>query len=129
MPVPPLLMKVIAKYSRLERPRSKSTQVFLVMQGAKKGQPMTRAGLRKVFRTRRKRPALANANPHRLRHTFGTDMARSGVRLPILQRMMGHAFAETTLQYVNISMVDVAAEFHRAAAKLEHRYDLVGGAR
>jgi site-specific recombinase XerD len=129
VPVPPLLLKVIAKYSRLERPRSKSTQVFLVMQGAKKGQPMTRAGLRKVFRTRRKRPALANANPHRLRHTFGTDMARSGVRLPILQRMMGHAFAETTLQYVNISMVDVAAEFHRAAAKLELRYDLVGGAR
>jgi len=39
----------------------------------------------------------------RLRHTVGTDMARSGVRLPILQRMMGHASPETTLQYVNLS--------------------------
>ena len=37
--------------------------------------------------------------------------------------MMGHAYAETTLQYVNISMVDVAAEFHRAAEKLELRYE------
>ena len=55
-------------------------------------------------------------------------MARSGVRLPILQQMMGHEYAETTLQ-VNISMVDVAAEFHRAAEKLERRYELDGGAR
>ncbi|MDP1915741.1 MAG: tyrosine-type recombinase/integrase [Myxococcales bacterium] len=129
VPAPTLLLAVIAKYSQLERPASKAPQVFLVMQGAKKGQPMTRAGLRKVFRTRRKRSSLANANPHRLRHTFGTDMARSGVRLPILQRMMGHAYAETTLQYVNISMVDIAAEFQRAAAKLENRYEFDGGAR
>ena len=129
VPAPPLFLTVLAKYSRLERPVSESLHVFLVMQGPKKGEPMTRAGLRKVFRTRRQRSQLANANPHRLRHTFGTDMARSGVRLPILQRMMGHAFAETTLQYVNVSMVDVAAEFQRALTKLEHRYELDGGAR
>ena len=48
-------------------------------------------------------------------------MARSGVRLPILQRMMGHAFPET-LQYVNISMADVEVEFHRAIRQLESRY-------
>ena len=129
VPAPPLLLTVIEKYTRLERPPVQTLQVFVVLQGTKRGQPMTRAGLRKVFRTRRLRPALLNANPHRLRHTFGTDMARSGVRLPILQRMMGHAFAETTLQYVNISMVDVAAEFQRAAEKLERRYELDGGAR
>lgn len=49
-------------------------------------------------------------------------MARSGVRLPILQRLMGHAYAETTLRYVNLSMVDIATEFHRAIAKLQERY-------
>lgn len=129
VPAPPLLLSVIEKYTRLERPAVPTPQVFVILQGTKRGQPMTRAGLRKIFRTRRLRPALLNANPHRLRHTFGTDMARSGVRLPILQRMMGHAYAETTLQYVNISMVDVAAEFHRAAEKLELRYELDGGAR
>jgi site-specific recombinase XerD len=129
VPAPPLLLTVIEKYTRLERPPVPTLQVFVVLQGTKRGQPMTRAGLRKVFRTRRLRRTLLNANPHRLRHTFGTDMARSGVRLPILQRMMGHAFAETTLQYVNISMVDVAAEFQRAAEKLERRYELDGGAR
>ncbi len=129
VPAPPLLLSVIEKYTRLERPPVPTLQVFVVLQGTKRGQAMTRAGLRKVFRTRRLRPALLNANPHRLRHTFGTDMARSGVRLSILQQMMGHVYAETTLQYVNLSMADVAAEFHRAAEKLERRYELDGGAR
>lgn len=130
VPVPPVLLNVLRKYSDLERPTAVSPNIFLVLQGAKRGQPMTRAGLRRVFRTRRLRGGgLSNANPHRLRHTFGTDMARSGVRLPILQRMMGHAYPETTLQYVNVSMADVATEFARALEKLEGRYELEGGQR
>ena len=92
----------------LERPKdSGSDRIFVVLQGPRRGQPMTRAALRRIFRTRREQKALTNANPHRLRHTFGTDMARSGVRLPILQRMMGHAYAKTTLQYINVSLADV----------------------
>lgn len=123
VPLPGLLVNLIRRYLTLERPQSCVTdRVFVVLQGKRRGGAMTRAALRSVFRTRRKRPALSNANPHRLRHTFGTDMARSGVRLPILQRMMGHAYAETTLRYVNASLADVAAEFHRAVAQLESRY-------
>jgi site-specific recombinase XerD len=123
LPMPGLLLRLVRRYLSLERPRACATDVlFVVLKGPRRGQPMTRAALRRVFRTRRAAPALANANPHRLRHTFGTDMARSGVRLPILQKMMGHAFPETTLQYVNISLADVAAEFFRAVQVLEARY-------
>lgn len=124
VPVPPLLLMVLQKYSQFERPEPASQQVFVILQGKKRGQPMTRDGLRRVFRTRRRRKSLANANPHRLRHTFGTDMARAGVRLPVLQKMMGHAFLETTVQYINLSLVDVEAEFQRAIANLERRYEL-----
>jgi integrase len=83
---------------------------------------MTAAGLRSLFRHRRRRPLLVIANAHRFRHTFGADMARAGVRLPILQQMMGHADLKTTLQYVRLSMADVAEEFRRALAKLAARY-------
>jgi len=62
------------------------------------------------------------ANAHRFRHTFGTDMARAGVRLPILQQMMGHADMKTTMQYVRLSMADVADEFRRAVTKVVDRY-------
>jgi integrase len=83
---------------------------------------MTPAGLRSLFRQRRRQPTLRIANPHRFRHTFGTDMARAGVGLPILQRMMGHADMKTTLQYIELSMVDVADEYQRALAIIEGRY-------
>ncbi len=85
---------------------------------------MSAAGLRSLFRHRRRsQPAIANANAHNFRHTFGADMARCGVRLPVLQRMMGHVRAATTLQYINLSMADIAAEFDRTIAQLQRRYD------
>lgn len=123
VPLPTLLIDLVRRYLLLERPQqTRSDHLFVVLQGKRRGEPLTRAALRRVFRTRRQRASLSNANPHRLRHTFGTDMARSGVRLPILQRMMGHAFPETTLQYVNLSLADVATEFHRAVSTLQARY-------
>jgi hypothetical protein len=51
-------------------------------------------------------------------------MARAGVRLPILQRLMGHANAATTLQYIGLSMVDIADEYRRAIRELEARYPM-----
>ena len=83
---------------------------------------MTSSGLRSLFRYRRRDEEIENANPHRLRHTFGTDMARAGVRLHILQKMMGHEDSKTTLIYINLSMADIAAEFQRAAKEIHNRY-------
>ena len=38
-------------------------------------------------------------NPHRLRHSFATEMVRLGVSLPALMRMMGHRDIRMTLRY------------------------------
>ena len=83
---------------------------------------MTPAGLRSLFRQRRRQPTLTTANAHRFRHTFGTDMARAGVRLPVLQRLMGHADMKMTLQYIELSLVDVADEYQKAIRIIEGRY-------
>jgi site-specific recombinase XerD len=126
LPLPKELLQVLNDYIRLERPSdAKDGPLFVVLQGKRRGQPMTAAGLRSLFRTRRCRfsGTLANANAHRFRHTFGADMARSGVRLPVLQRMMGHADAKTTLQYIHLSMADIAAEYHRAIEVITKRYE------
>jgi site-specific recombinase XerD len=124
LPLPDTLVDTLGAYLRLERPRRcGSEQLFVVLQGRRRGQPMTRAGLRSLFRHRRLRPEVAAANPHRFRHTFGADMARAGVRLAVLQKMMGHDDAATTLQYINLSMADVAAEFRRAHQRLQQRYE------
>jgi integrase/recombinase XerD len=123
LPLPGLLAELVRRYLQTERPsRSTHRQLLLVLQGKRRGEPMTSAGLRSLFRHRRRRPALSMANAHRFRHTFGADMARAGVRLPVLQRLMGHADAKTTLQYVRLSMSDIVAEYQRALEQLELRY-------
>jgi site-specific recombinase XerD len=123
LPLPEVLAQILRQYLQLERPIQRSElRLFLVLQGKRRGQPMTAAGLRNLFRHRRRRPTLAMANAHRFRHTFGADMARAGVRLPILQQMMGHADLKTTMLYVRLSMTDVAEEFRRAISELDGRY-------
>jgi site-specific recombinase XerD len=124
LPLAQMLASVLADYLRLERPSAKRTDaVFLVLQGRRRGEPMTRTGLRSLFRHRRRsKKLLGNANAHRFRHTFGADMARAGVRLPVLQRLMGHADGMTTLQYINLSMIDIAQEYARAIDAIEKRY-------
>ena len=123
LPLPSLLINYLRDYLRLERPSVCRTKaLFVVLQGKRRGFAMTPDGMRSLFRHRRRDKTLENANPHRLRHTFGADMARAGVRLPVLQRMMGHEDSKMTLHYINLSMSDVAAEFQRAAVEIHKRY-------
>jgi site-specific recombinase XerD len=123
LPLPDMLVQSLGDYLQLERPARCSTQrLFVVLQGPRRGQPMTSAGLRSLFRHRRLQRLLTRANAHRWRHTFGADMARAGVRLPLLQRMMGHASASTTLHYIHLSMADIADEYQRAVAEINKRY-------
>jgi len=124
LPLPQVLLGLLSDYLRLERPkRCYGKRLFVVLQGKRRGRPMTPSGLRSLLRHRRRsRPAIANANAHRFRHTFGADMARAGVRLPVLQKMMGHANSTTTLQYINLSMADIADEYQRAIDQIERRY-------
>ena len=124
LPLPPIVARAIADYVRWERPSGSgaSARLFVILQGKHRGRPMTAAGFRSLFRHRRRDHVVARAKPHRFRHTFGADMARVGVRLPILQRMMGHADDATTLRYIQLSMGDIAEEYQRAVDKLQHRY-------
>ena len=126
VPLPNELLLVLNDYIRIERPKSTAgNHLLVVLQGKRRGHPMTPAGLRSLFRYRRQvnSERLADANAHRFRHTFGADMARAGVRLPILQRLMGHADAKTTLQYIHLSMADIATEYDRAIKTIAHKYE------
>jgi site-specific recombinase XerD len=123
VPLPETLVVLIEKYQRLERPAGcRTPELLLVLQGNRRGEPMSAAGIRSLFRSRRRAPDLRNANAHRLRHTFGASMARSGVKLPVLQRLMGHSDPLITLQYIQLSMADVVDEYHAAIQNIEARY-------
>jgi site-specific recombinase XerD len=63
-------------------------------------------------------------NPHRLRHSFATEMVRLGVSLPALMQMMGHRDIRMTLRYVEVIQLDLQREFHRARKSTASLYSI-----
>jgi integrase len=117
LPLAPETTQLIDHYLRLERPDPCSAALFVVLKGPARGQRMTPAGLRSLFRHHRQTTGIQLANPHRFRHTFASDMVRAGISLPALMQLMGHADIQTTLHYVQVSPQDVYLQYARAAAQ------------
>ncbi len=117
VPVDRAFFTELSSYLRLERPAGLATpECFVVLRGPTTGQAMSEAGLRRVFRTHRARSGAQRVRPHRLRHTFGTELAAAGIDLLVLRDLMGHAHAETTAAYVHPTAETIAAEWSRARA-------------
>ena len=91
---------VIQVYLLAERPESRSRRLFLVAKGPSRGQPLTAAGLRTIFRYHRGLSGITGGHPHALRHTFGTALAEAGVDLAVMQALLGHAHVDTTARYI-----------------------------
>lgn len=125
VPLAPQVSSLIQSYLEVERPRASTRRLFLCLKGKKRGQAMTPAGLRSLFRYHRGSSGVAKANPHRFRHTFGSEMARAGIRLPALMKLMGHAHIHTTMTYVEVSPNDIFEEFQRVirSRKLPFEHD------
>ena len=118
VPLPPQVSSCLKAYLDVERPQTATAALFVCLKGPRRGRSMTPAGLRSLFRYHRRRSKTEKANPHRFRHTFGADMARAGISLPALMRLMGHASLRTTLLYIELAPGDVWEEFHRVTNKL-----------
>ena len=116
-PLPQEILEVLGRYMHLERPLTNTSAFFVCLKGQQRGQPMSAAGLRSLFRHHRVRSQVHHANPHRCRHTFGADMVRAGMSLPALQRLMGHSQIATTMLYVELAPQDVWREYARAIEK------------
>jgi integrase/recombinase XerD len=110
-------MELLDHYMCLERPPRSGQALFVSLQGPARGRRMTPAGLRSLFRHHRRATGVAQANPHRFRHTFASDMVRAGVSLPALMQLMGHAQIQTTMVYIQITPRDVWEQYARAVAK------------
>lgn len=61
-----------------------------------------------------------NIVPHQLRHTYATEMLRSGVSFPSVMKLLGHSSPDMTMLYVDITLTDLQREFHRAHASPRH---------
>jgi site-specific recombinase XerD len=61
-----------------------------------------------------------NIVPHQMRHTYATQMLRSGVSFPVLMKLLGHVDPEMTMRYVDVALTDIEREFHLARSHPRH---------
>jgi integrase/recombinase XerC len=117
VPVERAFFSELAAYLRTERGPGLFTQeCFVVLKGPTAGQALTEADLRSIFRYHRATSGATRVRPHRLRHTYGTELAAAGIDLLVLRDLMGHSSPETTAGYVHLSNEHIAAEYAAARA-------------
>lgn len=112
---------MIQTYVLAERPETTCKALFLVAKGPSRGQPLTAAGLRTIFRYHRLQAGVPAGHPHALRHTFGTALAEAGVDLAVMQALLGHTHIDTTARYIHLAPMHVKAEFDAARKRQRAR--------
>jgi site-specific recombinase XerD len=58
--------------------------------------------------------------PHQFRHTYATEMLRSGISFPVLMKLLGHVDPAMTMRYVDVALTDLEREFQLARSKPRH---------
>jgi integrase len=58
--------------------------------------------------------------PHQFRHTYASEMLRSGVGFPAVMKLLGHTSAEMTMLYLEVTLSDLQDEFNLARSQPRH---------
>jgi len=67
--------------------------------------------------------ADASITPHRLRHSFATDMLAGGANLRIIQQFLGHASLSTTEHYTHVTLPQLQQTYTNAHPRAKVKKD------
>jgi integrase len=108
--IAPDLARILRSYvAARDRAKFKGVAFFV---SAVKGHPLSEGVLRDIVR-KVSRACGVPFSPHVLRHSFVTQLIRSGVPLAIVRDLAGHANIETTLGYTTIFDEDRQREIRK----------------
>ncbi len=120
IPISNTFFAAVGDYLRHERPTASETdRVFVTLKGPNRGRPMTADGVDKILQAARARAGLERATCHQLRHTCLTRLREAGMELEAVQAQAGHVSIESTRIYLHLSDDWLAAEYRRAAERID----------
>jgi site-specific recombinase XerD len=117
VPLDPDVASLIQTYLLAKRPETTSSALFVVAKGAHRGQPLSPAGLRTIFRYHRAKAGVPAGHPHALRHSFGTALAEAGVDLAVIQALMGHDHVDSAAAYIHLAPAHLRSAYDTARAR------------
>jgi site-specific recombinase XerD len=60
--------------------------------------------------------------PHRLRHTYATELLNAGMSLVAIMKLLGHRSLRMTMRYAAITQETVVKDYHSAMGKIAEKY-------
>ena len=87
----------------------------------RRGRPLSYAGARKAFRKYLEKSGLIakGYTLHQLRHTFASELLNAGMRLEVLQQLLGHSTIEMTRHYARLTDKTREEEYFQAMKRIE----------
>ena len=108
------LMRLYSDYLVEEYPESlDSDYVFVNCWSEPIGAPITKDNVNGLFRRLTKKTGI-KVYPHLLRHTHATELIRAGWDMAHVQKRLGHADVQTTINtYVHLTDADLSEEYQK----------------
>lgn len=102
------LMSLYSEYITTEYPEDvDSDYLFINIWEGRVGYPLTYSTVQALFR-RLSRDTGVEVTPHQFRHTHATNLIREGMPMAYVQKRLGHASIQTTIDtYVHVSDGDI----------------------